>query len=410
MSKTNKLYTLLERLDLNLSFLEKDFISELFSLGIFNPNESWKVRDLAMGGGQLVSVVEKNFILNNISPKDRVYGCEKRKLNVQYAVETHNLQGNYVHTGNYLDEEDNLVIPKFDNISFQPGERDFKYIEIGNYPYNDGSINNNVIWNKFISDVRKSDADAVGVVVQASFLSQQFKGMAKSVKKDLISLGCYKIIVNDYDDFDQDKAKVKTCIVFCRKGYIGNVTYVERKTGLTVSRPLELSFDMIFDPNKRILLSEVEAARLKSFSRFPQYIKFKKTHADKWAVGCYYKTENFEQNPLKPFSIIPPNSNKEKNYYVVFGSADSEQAAIDLKEKLESFWFNDCVQAVLILTRYQISLDATQYAKIPKTNIDRIFGIDELFDIWNISEPTRTAAREIVKDCNHKKKSDANNN
>lgn len=410
MGKDNKLYTLLERLELDLSFLEPIFVSELTDLGIFDLNDDWKIRDLAIGGGQLVSICEKHLLLNNISPSERIYGCEKRKLNVEYAIKTHNLQGNYLHTGDYLDDQGNLVKPKFDNISFLSGERDFKYIDISNYPYNDGSINNNVIWNKFITDVRKSDADAVSVVVQASFLSQQFKGMAKSVKQDLIALGCYKIVVNDYDDFDQDKAKVKTCIVFCRKGYVGTVVYIERKTELTVQRSLELPFDMIFEPNDRKLLNEIDTARLKSFSRFPQYKIFRKDNFGKWAVGCYYKTENFEQNPLKPFVIIPPNSDKEKNYYVVFGSADSEQEAQDLKIKLESFWFNDAVQAVLILTRYQISLDATQYAKIPKTDIDRVFAENELFDLWNISEPSREAARNLVKNCNHKKKTDAENN
>jgi len=389
------------RYDLNLDSIAKIIVSEMKSQGWINDHI---ILDRAIGGGQLVKEVEKELELMNISPNGRVYGCELYEMDVKYAINKYDLKGNYIFSGNFMIE------PKFDNISFLSGERDFKYIEIGNYPYNDGSINNNVIWNKFIGDVRKSDADAVGVVVQASFLSQQFKGMAKSVKQDLISLGCYKIVINDYADFDQDKAKVKTCIVFCRKGYVGPVTYLERKTGLTVQRSLELPFDMIFEPNHRNLLNEIDNARLKSFSRFPQYKTFRKDNSDKWAVGCYYKTENFEQNPLKPFVIIAPNSDKEKNYYVIFGSADSEQEAQDLKIKLESFWFNDAVQAVLILTRYQISLDATQYAKIPKTNIDRIFGENELFDSWNISEPSREAARNLVKNCNHKKKADAENN
>lgn len=388
------------RYEINLDPIAKIIVDEMKSQGWMG---NYVVLDRFVGGGQLIKEVEKELKLLEISPKNLVYGCELYEMDVKYAVNKYNLEGDYIFSDNIMIE------PKFDNISFSSGERDFKYIEIGNYPYNDGSVNNNPIWNKFISDVKRNDADAVGVVVQASFLSQQFKGMAKSVKQDLIALGCYKIVVNDYDDFDQDKAKVKTCIVFCRKGYQGSVTYLERKTGLTVQRSLELPFDMIFEPGYRQLLREVDAARLKSFARFPQYVKFKKNNGNKWAIGCYYKTENFEQNPLKPFSIIPANSDKEKNYYVVFGSADTEKDAEDLKEKLESFWFNDAVQAVLMLTRYQISLDATQYSKIPRTDIDRKFGDDELFDLWNISEPARQTARDLVKNCNHKKKSDAEN-
>jgi hypothetical protein len=400
----DKVYTLLERLELDLNFAKDTILSELYSCGVFDLNKNWKILDRAIGGGQLVKWCEDSFLENNISPNGRVYGCEKRKASVKYSIDTHSLKGTYNHTGDYLNK------PKFDNISFLPGDRNFKYIEVGNYPYNDGSVNNNVIWNKFISDVRRSDADAVAVVVQASFISQQFKGMSKTVKQDLIALGCYKIIINEYSDFDETKAKVKTCIVFCRKGYQGAVTYVERITGLTVQRSLELPFDMIFDLGKRKLLSEVETARINSFNRFPQYIKLTDNEKQKWCIGSYYKTEGFDKNPLKQFVLIPPNSSKEKNYYVIFGSANTETDANIIKEQLESFWFNDCVQAVLILTRYQISLDKTQYAKIPKTIINKVFGEDDLFDIWNISNDAREAARDIVKDCNYKKKIDAEDN
>lgn len=298
-----------------------------------------------------------------------------------------------------------MIKPQFDDISFLYGERGFKLCEVGNYPYNDGSVNNNVIWNKFISDVRASQTDCVGVVVQASFLSQQVKGMAKTVKEDLISLGCYKIVINEYSDFDESKAKVKTCIIFCRKGYDGLVTYVERSTGRTVTGSLLEPFDMIFDPALRLFLQEVKNAHRKSFKRFPQYVAFKEK--DKWAIGCYYKTEGFDKNPLKSFYLIPPNSSKDKNYYCVMGSAPTELAAKKLMNHLNSFWFNDAVQAILLLTRYQISLDSTQYSKVPFTVIDHEFSEDELFDTWGISSEARAAAMNLVKDCSHKRKLNA---
>lgn len=389
------------RYDLNIDSIAQTIVNEMKEQKWFG---NYKVLDRAFGGAQIVNKIEKELELININPKGVVHGCELYEMDVKYAINEYSLKGTYIHTGDYM------TPIKFDNISFLPGDRNFKYIEVGNYPYNDGSVNNNVIWNKFISDVRRSDADAVAVVVQASFISQQFKGMSKTVKQDLIALGCYKIIINEYSDFDETKAKVKTCIVFCRKGYQGAVTYVERITGLTFQRSLELPFDMIFDLGKRKLLSEVETARINSFNRFPQYIRLTDNEKQKWCIGSYYKTEGFDKNPLKQFVLIPPNSSKEKNYYVIFGSANTEADANIIKEQLESFWFNDCVQAVLILTRYQISLDKTQYAKIPKTIINKVFGEDDLFDIWNISDDAREAARDIVKDCNYKKKTDAEDN
>jgi len=385
------------RYDINLDFISSVIIQEMKSEGWWN---NYVVRDRVMASGQLVAPIEQEYLKEGINPSGKVYGCEMHQMDVQYAIHKHNLKGVYKYTGEYMNE------PKFDNISFSPLERDFKYIEIGNYPYNDGSVNNNVIWNKFISDTRKSRADAVAVVVQASFLSQRFTGMSRTVKKDLIALGCYKIIINDYSDFDEKRAKVKTCIIFCKHGYTGLVSFVERKTGLEVKTVLEKPFDMIFEPSHRKFLDEVKKAKTKSFTRFPQYKAFK--NKEEYCLGSYYKTEGFDKNPLKTFIDIEPNSPKEKNYYVVFASAKTKEAFDVIKEHHKSFWFNDAVQAALILTRYQISLDATQYAAIPYTKIDHVFGENELFELWNISEEAREAARELVKECSHKKVKVAN--
>jgi hypothetical protein len=358
-----------------------------------------KILDRAMAGGQLVSAFEHNLQTLSINTEDRVFGCELFKMDVHYAIKRYNLKGNYIYTGDYMNE------PKFDGISFLPGKRDFKYIEIGNYPYNDGSINNTVIWNEFIVKARQNQADAVAVVVQASFLAQQFKGISKSVKLDLLSLGCYKIVINDYNDFDEDLAKVKTCILFCRRGYQGPVTYLERSTGFTVIQPLEKPFDMIFNPLHREFLDAVEKAHIGSFKKFPSWKKLSAADKKKYAIGAYYRTEGFDKNPLKPFKILHESDDLSKDHYVIFGTADSKQEADNLLLRLQSFWFNDAVQAILMLTRYQISLDATQYAKVPKIKIDRVFGENELFDLWQISDVAKDMAKNLVANCSHKVKS-----
>jgi hypothetical protein len=389
------------RFDVDLTPIAKTLVQELAENNIFDAKDNWRVLDRAMASGQLVKPIEDAFVYHQGSAKERVYGCEMHEMDVKYSINQHKLDGTYIHTGDYMIE------PRFDDISFLPGDRNFKLCEVGNYPYNDGSVNNNVIWNKFIADARASKTDFLGVVVQASFLSQKFTGMAKQVKKDLIALGCYKIVVNEYSDFDERLAKVKTCILFCRRGYEGLITYVERRTGGTIQKDLTSPFDMIFDPAQRQFLDELDSVRLKSFDRFPQYKKWCKDKPDNkklWAIGSYYKTEGFDKNPLKPFVKIAPGSGAEKNFYCVFGSAKTESEIDQVLEQVKSFWFNDAVQAALLLTRYQISLDKTQYAKIPRVTIDHVFGEDELFDLWNISQGARQAAKELVKNCNYKKK------
>ena len=400
----DKLHTLLERLELDLGFIEHAFKQELSELGVFDTSGNWKILDRAIGGGQLVKWCEDEFVTNNISPVGRVYGCEKRRLNVEYALETHDLKGTYIHTGDYM------IPPRFDNISFLPDEnRTFKYIEIGNYPYNDGSVNDTVIWHKFIAQAKESRADAGAVVVQASFLSQQNKGMSKAVKKDLIALGCYKIVVNDYGDFDETKAKVKTCMPFWSRGYQGLIEFVERKTGHSVKTVLDKPFDMIFDPVHRTFIDEMSAATKAKTERKPKWARLSSADKKKWCIGSYYRTEGFDKNPLKPFVILDPTGDQSKDHYVVFGKADTQVQAEELLKQLNSFWFSDPVQAFMLLTRYQISLDYTQYAKVPKTTVDHVFTNDELYTLWNISDPVKKLVETLVKDCNHKKVKEKDN-
>lgn len=405
-----KYSSLLERLELNLDFLQKEFLNELKILGVFDKISDWKILDRAIGGGQLVSLCEKEFENNGIDPCFRVFGSEEHKVHIEYAKYTHKLVGSYTHTGSYIDERGELLNPRFNNISFLPGERNFKYIELGNYPYNDGSVNNSVIWNKFIDRVHYSQADAVGVVVQASFLSQSFKGMSKAVKQKLISLGCYKVIINDYSDFPEDKAKVKTCIIFCKKGYSGLVEFVERKTGHSVKTVLDKPFDMIFDPAQRQFVNEMSlAARVKT-ERKPKWSRLSEADQKKWCIGSYYRTEGFDKNPLKPFTLLDPNSDQSKDNYVIFGISNTEDEAKKLLEELNSFWFSDPVQAFLMLTRYQISLDLTQYVKVPCLKESKVFTNEDLYELWNISTESQALIKELVKNCNHKKKTSDDEN
>ena len=107
--------------------------------------------------------------------------------------------------------------------------------------------------------------------------------------------------------------------------------------------------------------------------------------------------------------ILDPTSDQAKDHYVVFGKADTQDEAEALLKLLNSFWFSDPVQAFMLLTRYQISLDYTQYVKVPKINVDHVFTNDELYSLWNISDPIKELVETLVKDCNHKKVKDTSN-
>jgi len=273
-------------------------------------------------------------------------------------------------------------------------------VVVGNPPYNDGSINNTVLWDKFI--VHKNlKSDNLVLVIPSSFLSQKFNGMSKSVKESLMLRGCNAIVINDYSTFQN--AKVKTCTVFCKSGHKGQVKLIDGVSKIEIMINLNEQNTLIFNPEHVDLVKRVEANSNGKHPKMLKWIDLSSHDKSKWAIGSYYKTEGFESNPLKAFKILDPSMGESNNYYVVFGIADTEEDAKILYEKLVSFWFSDIVQAYLILTRYSISLDRTQYSYLPFVKIDHVFTNEEISSLWGISTESVESAKILTSNCHHKK-------
>ena len=87
------------RFEVEESPIYKALVAELNDQGILDSKNNYIVRDRAMASGQIIKLVEDGFVWNGVNPNDRVCGCEMHKMDVQYAVHKHKLQGTYVHTG-----------------------------------------------------------------------------------------------------------------------------------------------------------------------------------------------------------------------------------------------------------------------------------------------------------------------
>lgn len=121
---------MLERLKFDMSVLIPSMLSHITVADYTNSNVTFL--DVALGGGQLVSVIESNLSANGQSTEQithRVFGCEKSDLNIRYAVNRHKL------VGTYNKQLYNEILPHNKN------NMKFDFI-VGNPPYDKGIKHN----------------------------------------------------------------------------------------------------------------------------------------------------------------------------------------------------------------------------------------------------------------------------
>ena len=201
---------MLARIKFDISPLVTDMLDQL-------PADVWTstkttFEDPALAGGQFVAEIEKRLSAVGHSEKNiskRVFGSEKSPHRVQYAISKNKLVGNYTAT-------DFLTTPTDMNRVAQ--------IAVGNPPYNDGSKGRNPIYQLFLEKYATNPPDYLFKIIPSNWFSQPKNKLGRSVRSSLIKLGVYKIKMNSYSAFEN--AKVKTCTVFCRKGYTGEFTII----------------------------------------------------------------------------------------------------------------------------------------------------------------------------------------
>lgn len=167
--------------------------------------------DLAMGGGQFVSLAEQRQ-----SP-DFVFGCEELDSDVKYAKKTKNLKGNY--RSSKPDEVMNLMT----NIDIS------KMNIVGNWPFTSGTGRAPVPVGIARNLKKYGYPKTLSVILQSGFLHTSDGGLSE-LRQYLFDAGLYKIKFNPVDLFKDSGAKVRTVTVFCKAGYTGPITVVNSKT------------------------------------------------------------------------------------------------------------------------------------------------------------------------------------
>ena len=147
---------MIERLKFNLDPLVNEMLDQ-FDKSVWTSKTSTFV-DPSIGSGQFVKEIERRLREaghSDMNISKRVFGCEKSKLRVQYALNTHKLVGTY-------------VVGDFFNIGF-----DMRFdVAVGNPPYqrNDNKAKRWTLWEEFVK--KSLDlADTVALVVPQSVTS-----------------------------------------------------------------------------------------------------------------------------------------------------------------------------------------------------------------------------------------------
>lgn len=248
---------------------------------------------------------------------------------------------------------------------------------IGNPPYNDGSSARIPIYPTILKNYARDIPDYTFQVIPANWFSQPDSAMGKSVRSSLKRLGLYLIKLNPYETFTT--AKVKTCTVFCRKGYQGDIRLEDLVSGHnTVVRDFEGQILYTADNAELDLLY-----RLKPDQQWTTHEGSKKDQM-KWRIATSYRKENFDQVPLNPLKILEPYYKSESGYRV-FASFATEQEAVDALPKYQSFWSSDLVVWILKNTRTSTTLDNPQLAWVPRVKIDRVFTNDDINQQFELS-------------------------
>lgn len=349
-----------DRLKFKMDFIKNLIADEIPDTVLLD--SSMTIHDPAIAGGQIIGEIEsrmKQLGINSDEIAQRVSGFEEDSISVDYAVNKNNLNGEF--RVKPLDKQTSMNVK----------------IAVGNPPYNDGSAARNPIYHLFLENFAKNPPDYTFKVIQANWFTQPDKKLGKSVRNSLKKLGVYKIVINPYNTFEN--AKVKTCTVFCRKGYDGDVELIDSDTGFTRTLT-DLNQIILYtvDPDELEILN-----KLKPEEPWTTYSGNKKD-TNKWRIVTSYRKENFDITPLNPLKVMEPDFESQGGYRV-FASFDTKQVAEAELEKYKSFWHSKLVVWIMQRTRTSTTLDNPQVIWVPKIDIDRVFTDEDLYKHFNLT-------------------------
>ncbi len=173
--------------------------------------------DPAIGGGQFVKQIEQRLIERGTDTYHlplKVSGFETNNMRINYAVNKHNLKGEY----GVADFSKECAIVNIEKMNV-----------VGNWPFTSGTGRAPIAVGIMENLLNKGIPNSMAVILHSGFLHTADGGLSK-LRKSIFDAGLYKVIFNDVNAFAAGGAKVRTVTIFCKRGYTGEITIVNQNT------------------------------------------------------------------------------------------------------------------------------------------------------------------------------------
>lgn len=265
---------------------------------------------------------------------------------------------------------------------------------IGNPPYNDSSPGRPPIYHK-ITELQNKQVSPTNFawIVQYNWLTQM-SNVGREMRKSLIEMGVYRIEDNRFDGFTE--ATVRTCTIYCRKGYTGDIELVDRlynqSSYIAPELFRELQLSPIYSQAERDLLDKLKS---KSYDRFGMPLIWQTTGAvpakgtilTDYSIAVSYFAD-FVGGGIGKIQIVGPEkpmpgSHRFFEGYVNLGSKERAEEAF---AQLTSYWHSKVVDFVLSRTLTSRTLDNPQIVHVPVVECDHVWSDEELYKYFDLTE------------------------
>jgi hypothetical protein len=264
---------------------------------------------------------------------------------------------------------------------------------VGNPPYNESSQGRAPIYHK-ITELQRTEVapDNFAWIVQYNWLTQ-LSSVGREMRKSLLAMGVYRIEDNRFDGFTE--ATVRTCTIYCRKNYSGDIELVDRlynqSSFITAETFKELQISPVYAQDERALLKKLNGYSYDMFGRpltwtiIPAPLKGEILTDYSIAVSYF---ADFTRGNIGKIQIVGPDkpmpgSHKFFDGYVNLGSKERAEQVL---AQLTSYWHSKVVNFVLSRTLTSRTLDNPQVAHVPVVPCDRVWTDEELYAYFELTD------------------------
>ena len=257
-----------------------------------------------------------------------------------------------------------------------------------NPPYNTGD-NDTPIYHLFLE--KFSDASDSIWIIPSSWTGNPSWSVSKSVRSNFLKSGAFYIVKNENDVFVT--AQVRTSSAVCSSVHKGGWEWVDRESGKKV-------FKEKSDLLKNKILFSWDQKEIEFIERMKQHSEGKMKWFDDnpktWKIGVFHINRDKSKNQLGGIRVMDPSlfSSKHANKYLKLWECETEEEAMEILPKIESFWNSTLIQYLLSRVWHTYTIQRSTFEWTPAPNYSRVWTEEEILDFYEVTEQERNFLHE----------------